>query len=144
MDREALATRLASARPGMRLPHIGDRTPGWSPDRGRCHENAARWVEADPTFQVVHGCLNATGETFENRVRFHSHSVVRAPTGELVDVTLNRDDPSYAFIPHPFDDTHFREQVIGKIPTIDHILGPDPEILHEWNSENPELDNRQF
>ncbi|NBB65443.1 hypothetical protein GVN18_39970 [Pseudomonas sp. ODNR1LW] len=101
-------------------------------------------VAANPGFEVVHGWLNAKGETFENRLRFHSHSVVRDPTGALLDVTLNASDPNYAFVLHPFDDAHFREQVSGRIAMVDHMLGPDPEISLDLAVEDPKLDNRQF
>lgn len=144
MDRNELAARLAAALPGIRLPNVGDQTPDWRPEPGRCHDNARRWVGANPTFKVVHGWLNAKGETSENRLRFHSHSVVRSPSGELLDVTLRQCDPTYDFIPHPHGDDHFRQQVIEKLPTIDHLTGPDPVIMMEWPGEDPHLDNRLF
>lgn len=144
MDRDQLAATLAAALPGIKLANLGDQTPGWRPEPGRCHENARRWVEANPGFTVVHGWLNARGETFENRLRFHSHSVVRGPNGDHLDVTLRQCDPTYAFISHPLGDDHFRQQVIEKLPTIDHLTGPDPVILMEWRGEDPRLDNRLF
>ncbi|WP_395943316.1 hypothetical protein [Brevundimonas sp.] len=128
MDRDELAATLAAALAGKRLSNIGDQTPGWRPEPGHCHENARRWVEANPTYVVVHGRLNARGETFENRLRFHSHSIVRSADGELLDITLSKGAPQYTFIPHPFDDDPFRREIIGRIPTVDHLLGPDPVI----------------
>ena len=142
MDRDELAARLAAALPGTRLSNIGDQTPGWRPEPGHCHENASRWVEANPTYAIVHGWLNARGETFEKRLRFHSHSIVRSVGGELLDITLSESAPNYAFILHPFDDDHFRREIIGRIPTVDHLLGPDPVIPPDWYREDPSLDNR--
>ena len=135
---------LAYGLPGTRLSNIGDQTPGWSPESGRCHENARRWVEANPTYAVVHGWLNARGETFDNRLRFHSHSVVRSPGGELLDITLGGTAPRYEFVRHPFDDDHFRDRIIGAVPTVDHLLGPDPVMPPEWFGEDASLDSRLF
>lgn len=90
----------------------------------------------------MHGWLNAMGETLENRLRFYSHSVVQSPSGELLDVTLGQDAPKYDFVRHPFDDDHFRQQVIGTIPIIDHLLGPDPVIALDGLGEDASLDNR--
>ncbi len=140
MDMEELAAQLAAALPGTQLPHVGDRTPGWTPERSGCHENARRWVEANPAFVIVHGWLNAKGETFENRLRFVSHSVVRSPDGELMDITLGTGDPRYAFILHPLDDAHFREWIIGRVATVDHCIGPDPDLPPGWDRVDPSSD----
>ena len=137
MNDDDLAARLAADLPGTRLPHLGDRTPGWRPERGGCHENARLWVEANPGFSVVHGWLHAVGETLDNRLRFHSHSVVRGPQGEIVDITLCANDPRYAFLHHPFDDAHFREKIIGRVPTVDHLLGRDPNFPPGWDRVDP-------
>lgn len=144
MDRDKLAARLAAALPGTRLANIGDQTPGWRPEPGRCHENARRWVEANPTFAIVHGWLNARGETCENRLRFLSHSVVRTAGGEMLDVTLSQGAPSYDFLPHPLGDDHFRGQVIGCIPTLEHLAGPDQEIPLDWFRVDPGPGDRLF
>lgn len=135
-----LAAQLAKALPGVRLQNLGDQSPDWTPIPGRCHANARRWVDVYPDFQIVHGWLYAERETFPNRERFHAHSVVRRPDGELIDITLRACDPTYQFLPHPGGEEAFVRDILDRVPTVDHLLGPDPVIL--MTGEDPSLDNR--
>lgn len=127
MDRVALPAKLARLLPGTVAEPVGGNTDGWEPERGKCHENAARWVALKPEFRAVHGWLYARGETFENRMRFYSHSIVADSNGRLFDVTLNASDPRYQFVVHPGESEPFLAAVAGNgMPYVEHILGPDP------------------
>ena len=138
MDTVALAAFLFAQLPGEVAEPIGDKVLGWSPARGKCHENAASWVLLHPADRMLPGWVHTPGVTFENRVRFASHTVVETGDGRLLDVTLGASDAGYRFIRHPGAHDEFYAAVSNNgLPTIDHLLGPDPEFDYGAPPANP-------
>ncbi len=128
MDLIALAARLHALMPGEIVDTVVDREPGWTPEPARCHDNAAFWVASRAGYRRIPGWVPAPYLTFDNRLRFLSHSVVEAPDGALVDVTLGARD-LHRFIRHPGAEDEFYAAVRDNgLPSIDHVLGPDPEF----------------
>jgi len=131
MDIEALAAFLYTQLPGEIAEPIGDKIDGWSPEPAKCHDNAAAWVALNSTHRMVPGWMPTPGVTTPNRLRFASHTVIETETGQLLDVTLGARDAGYGFIRHPWAEDEFFAAVRDNgMPTIDHVMGPDPEIDH--------------
>jgi hypothetical protein len=70
-----------------------------APMPNRCHDNAAAWVKAHPTWTVVHGWL-PFGDTVGGAF-FDAHSVVRDPAGTLWDITQTEFDRLIIFTGDP-------------------------------------------
>ena len=71
--------------------------------KNECHQNAQRFVALHPEYTLVNGWLQ------QSHMIFVKHSVVRSPSGELICVTLDKED-RYRFTVHldewdrqPFD-----------------------------------------
>ena len=95
--------------------------PGWSPCRGRCHDNADHWVRDRPGWKAVRGWLRADYLTLPNRARFLSHSVVEDPAGKLFEVTYGASDGSHRFIRHPGMEDEFLAAVRDNgMPYVEH------------------------
>lgn len=70
---------------------------GQAAPQRNCHENARLWSENNPGWVVVDGWLCLEGGPLSPFTIFVAHSVVRDPTGQVVDVT-----PLIAQEPRPF------------------------------------------
>jgi hypothetical protein len=59
----------------------------WTPTPNDCHDNAEKWVQLNQGWSVVHGWLVFDLRVSHGYVDLLPHSIVRSPSGELVDVT---------------------------------------------------------
>jgi hypothetical protein len=77
--------------------------PGWTPEYGKCHENAEYWAARNAHCEVVRGWL------FSNEFIADAHSVVYdRNAGELVDITPIHNFPDLRrFVPHPGTEEEF-------------------------------------
>jgi hypothetical protein len=80
----SLLSRLSEAlRIQRRAVEVGD----WAPTPNDCHGNAEEWVRMNQGWMVVHGWLVADHRSSHDYVDLLPHSMVRSPSGELVDIT---------------------------------------------------------
>ncbi|HSI42830.1 MAG TPA: hypothetical protein VK949_00675 [Methylotenera sp.] len=68
----------------------------WQPQANMCHHNVTTCCELHPEFKIVRGWLYFDLPNY-SYAKFVAHSVVRAPDGELGDIT-----PSNTFQDYPF------------------------------------------
>lgn len=123
MDRTKLAAWLFQNLPGEVATPIGDCTPGWSPEPGKCHEHVARWLELHPKDRAVRGWLYVPYVSPPGYARFYSHSVVETPAGKLLDVSLRVRDGTHRFVRHPWPEAEFLAAVANNgMPLVDHRL----------------------
>jgi hypothetical protein len=83
----------------------GDQLPGFHPVPSQCHDNADRWVNANPGDLVLRGWLvdgEGDPDTF-SPYRFVAHSVVLTTLGNMIDVTLPSTERVRRFIVHPYE-----------------------------------------
>jgi hypothetical protein len=80
---------------------------GTEPQPACCHENAERWVCEHPDYEVVRGWAIAASSG-GGSLMLAAHTVVRAPGGELVEITPL---PSYSvrFIAHQGEEGVFAQ-----------------------------------
>ena len=70
---------------------------GDAPIPGKCHENVDRWVDENEGCEAVRGWLLMP-------YGFERHSVVRAASGDLVEITLST---AYPILPHEGSQAQF-------------------------------------
>ncbi|MBD1548681.1 hypothetical protein [Roseibium aggregatum] len=94
---------LVPFRPGMGIN-------GWEPKVADCHRNVDHWVEHHLDHTVVRGWL-AFATFYSDQVGYTAHSVVRAPDGELFDITPTVDPDCWrgCFIAHLGEEEMFFE-----------------------------------
>lgn len=80
----SLLSRLSEAFQVSRRPMAAD---NWSPTANDCHDNAEKWVELNQGWAVVHGWLVFDLREPHGYIDLLPHSVVKAPGGDLVDIT---------------------------------------------------------
>jgi hypothetical protein len=78
---------------------------GTAPERSNCHANVDRWVLENPGCEAVRGW--AISARMGNAIMLDAHSVVRAPDGALVDITLNADDQRAPIVLHKGPEAEF-------------------------------------
>lgn len=123
LDRAELAAHLFRSLPGEHAEPVGDSTPGWEPEPGRCHDNVARWLSQHSEDRAVRGWLHVPYVAPPGYARFYSHSVVLTPTGRLLDVSLAPHDGRHEFVRHPGPEGEFLTAVANNgMPLIDHQL----------------------
>ena len=92
---EELVDRMQSA---VLVPHLIDPNASFN----NCHENADRWVSANPGYEIARGWLVFSTS---GGYMFHAHSVVRGPAG-LEDVTPLQVS-GFHFLPHAGTEAEF-------------------------------------
>lgn len=98
VDVEAYGRRLLQRVADARTLRRAEITGGdWEPQPSRCHENVSVWCEMREGYTPVRGWLyfDLPGLAF---CRFVAHSAVRAPDGELYDITPSRASAEYPFV----------------------------------------------
>ena len=89
--------------------------------RGRCHDNVARWLGANPGDRAVRGWLIDEHRSNCGFVEFHAHSVIVDSMDTLRDITLSHADPEHAFLPDARPDEEFL--AIARFhPTLRHVF----------------------
>lgn len=104
---KSLLARVGEAQVVRRAEvNIGE----WKPLANMCHHNVTAWCESNPTYQVVRGWLyfDLPGLPV---ARFVAHSVVRAPDGELCDITPSNATRDYPFLEGKLSEEEFAELV---------------------------------
>ena len=71
---------------------------GWQPLANECHSNATQFHLRDASYTPVRGWLYFDFGGCLAHVQFLAHSVVRAPNGELWDITPAQPAQAYPFI----------------------------------------------
>jgi hypothetical protein len=94
---EYATSLLQRAHTGIRLTPKPGVLEGWSAQAHQCHSNAVEWCKRCSGYVRVPGWLYFSYGGALDYVRFAAHSVVKAPTGELCDIT-----PSELTVPYPF------------------------------------------
>jgi hypothetical protein len=94
----SLLLRLSEALP---IPRRAVEVNDWTPTPNDCHGNAEEWVRMNQGWMNVHGWLVADLRSSHDYVDLLPHSVVRSPSGELVDITPPPPEapPSLAIFP---------------------------------------------
>jgi hypothetical protein len=98
--------------------YIGDfRIDDWRPQMGQCHDNISTAIRLlGPDHTSVRGWLLMEYPGFDH-IRLVAHSILRAPDGQLVDITPRRephDRISLRFFLHDADEVDFmRNAVVG-------------------------------
>ena len=123
---------VCSRRPeAVTVPYIEVSIGDWKPEESDCHNNAKRWVEANPLWEVVTGWISFMwfGPC---GVQLTAHSVVRDPDGSLFDITpvANGRLRGGAFVEHHGDPVVFSEMLFSDIrcPSFDPTA--DAQALH--------------
>jgi hypothetical protein len=93
----------------------------WRPVENECHANATQIHLQDPSYTPVRGWLFFDFGGYLDRVQFLAHSVVRAPNGELWDITPSRASQDYPFIPAQESEEEFKALVEGGTIRLWHI-----------------------
>jgi hypothetical protein len=70
----------------------------WSPLPNHCHENVSYFCEHSLGYEPVNGWLYLEHYPGHDSAKFLAHSVVRAPDGELFDVTPWEATEHYPFL----------------------------------------------
>lgn len=102
----ALAARVGNARMLRRAEIEGG---DWQPQPNQCHENATVWCELKEGFAPVRGWLY-----FDQLGLLVAHSAVRAPDGELYDLTPSQASAEYPFLESDLSEEDFAELVEGR------------------------------
>ena len=107
----SLSSRLSEA---FQVPRRTVKVNDWTPTPNDCHDNAEKWVQLNQGWSVVHGWLVFDLRVSHGYVDLLPHSIVRSPSGELVDIT-------------PLDPR--APQGVGVFPFLSH-LGTAKEFQH--------------
>jgi hypothetical protein len=97
--------------------NIGD----WRPIENDCHANASQICLHSPSYLPVRGWLYFDFGGLLDRVQFLAHSAVRAPTGELWDVTPSRASQDYPFITSRLSEDDYVALIEGGVTRLWHI-----------------------
>lgn len=84
----------------------------WEPQPNFCHHNVSIWCQLRPEYIPVSGWLyfDLPGLNF---VKFVAHSAVKAPDGELYDITPS-ETKDYPFIESELSEEEYAELVESK------------------------------
>jgi hypothetical protein len=112
------------------IPKVVQYANGAVPEHSRCHQNADRWIAENPSYGVVRGYVR-------EGCFFIAHSVVRAPSGALIDLTSSK---SLRFLEHA-EDSAFWEWLRVNAAQIQWPLNEAPEqpALPSLDLEGPDV-----
>ena len=104
---QALLRRVAEARRLRRAEIAGG---DWQPQPNWCHANVSVWCEVKEGYTPVRGWLyfDLPGLAF---CSFVAHSALRAPNGELYDITPSRTSAEYPFLEGGLSEDEYAELV---------------------------------
>jgi hypothetical protein len=97
--------------------NIGD----WQPTAHDCHANATQIHLHSASYLPVRGWLYFDFGGHLDRVQFLAHSAIRAPDGELWDVTPSHASQEYPFIPAEDSEDEYAARVESGVTRIWHI-----------------------
>jgi hypothetical protein len=104
--RRSICNALKSS---VQVPYVAVSLEDWRPSVARCHENADRWVRANPGQTSVRGWVTV-GTDGGTRMLLTHHSVVRGEDGSLFDITPLETEAIRAgmrFVPHDGSESDF-------------------------------------
>lgn len=93
----------------------------WKPSGNECHGNVTELCAHDPSYAPVRGWLYFDFGGHLDRVQFLAHSAVRAPDGELYDITPSRASQQYPFIAAEESEAEYAALVQGGVTRVWHI-----------------------
>jgi hypothetical protein len=102
----ALAARVSSAQMLKRGEIDGG---DWQPKPNECHENATTWSELKEGFTPVRGWLY-----FGEAGLLVAHSVVRAPDGDLYDLTPSEASKDYPFLESALSEEDYGDLIVTR------------------------------
>jgi hypothetical protein len=70
----------------------------WEPTPNTCHSNVDQWCRHMTEYAPIRGWLYFDFEDALPHVMFNAHSVVRAPDGQLLDITPSQASRRYPFL----------------------------------------------
>ena len=82
----------------------------WVPQPNMCHHNVSTWCHYMADYQAVRGWFYFSLPGL-NYVKFVAHSAVRAPEGELFDITPSNASQDYPFIDGGLSEEEYAELV---------------------------------
>jgi hypothetical protein len=116
---EALHSRASEA---ILLKRAVIENGDWEPQANMCHHNVSMWCEQKTDYSPVRGWLYFDMPGL-NYVRFVAHSAVRAPDGELYDITPSNAQQDYPFIESGLSEDEYAELVEDRgYGEIQHII----------------------
>lgn len=82
----------------------------WAPKSNMCHHNVSLWCELNTDYSPVRGWIyfDLSGLDY---VRFVAHSAVKAPDGDLYDITPSNASQDYPFIESELTEEEYAELV---------------------------------
>lgn len=94
----------------------------WRPSQNECHANVTQIHLHDSSHTPVRGWLYFDFGGALDRVQFLAHSVIRAPNGELWDVTPSMASQEYPFIADDGPEEAFASLVTNGVIRLWHVL----------------------
>lgn len=114
-----LFSRLGEAVMLRRMDiNIGD----WRPVENECHANVSQVYLHSNSYLLVRGWLYFDFGGALDRVQFLAHSAIRAPNGELWDITPSQASQDYPFIAAEEPEEQFAVLVEGGVIRLWHVL----------------------
>jgi hypothetical protein len=97
---------------------------GWQPLAKGCHTNATQVHLRDASYAPVRGWLYFDFGGYLDHVQFLAHSVVRAPNGELWDITPVQPAQAYPFILAVESEEDYAALIAGGVVRLWHPKRP--------------------
>ncbi len=96
---------------------IGD----WHPQLNSCHANVTELCAHDRSYSPVRGWLYFDFGGYLDRVQFLAHSAIRAPNGNLYDITPSQATQQYPFLAAVEPEAEYRALIESGVVRLWHL-----------------------